>query len=95
MPYWITNPDHGTLPVYDMGEVERVKKFGWTLLNVGESPIRGPVVNGDTERAPEDVVEEQKPAEGDGHIEAIKSFIRSSVPVPEPKRKPGRPPKAK
>lgn len=55
MPYWVTNPDHGMMPVYDMGEVERVKKFGWTLLNVGESPIL-PVVNGDATREPEDVL---------------------------------------
>ena len=40
MPYWLTNPDHGILPVYDMGEVERCKQFGWTLLNHGESPER-------------------------------------------------------
>jgi hypothetical protein len=87
MPYWITNPGHGTMPVYDMGEVERVKKFGWSLLNIGESPVRGPVVNGDTAREPEDVVEEQNPAEP--------PKTASPEPIDPPKRKPGRPPRAK
>jgi len=39
MPYWLTNPAHGVMPAYDMGEVERNKLHGWTLLNVGESPV--------------------------------------------------------
>jgi hypothetical protein len=42
MPYWLTNPDHGVMPVYDMGDVERNKAHGWTLLNVGESPVFEP-----------------------------------------------------
>jgi hypothetical protein len=40
MPYWLTNPEHGVMPVYDMGEVERNKVHGWMLLNEGESPLR-------------------------------------------------------
>jgi hypothetical protein len=85
MPYWLTNPDHGTMPVYDMGEVERVKKFGWTLLNQGESPILVPVINGDATREPEDVIEEQEAPE----------IVALPVVSEPPKRKPGRPPKAK
>lgn len=42
MPYWLTNPEHGVMPVYDLGEVERNKVHGWTLLNVGESPELAP-----------------------------------------------------
>jgi hypothetical protein len=38
MPYWMTNPEHGVMPVYDMGDVERNKVHGWVLLNEGESP---------------------------------------------------------
>jgi hypothetical protein len=34
----MTNPDHGVMPVYDMGDVERNKVHGWVLLNEGESP---------------------------------------------------------
>jgi hypothetical protein len=118
MPYWLTNPDHGTMPVYDMGEVERVKKFGWTLLNVGESPAL-PVVNGDTAREQEDVIEEQHKVDqdaaskawGQAHDEAIariaersrsdaeqaaKEALAESMRLdPPPRRKPGRPPKAK
>jgi hypothetical protein len=59
MPYWLTNPDHGVMPVYSESEVTRHIPLGWSLLNQGESPIRVPVVNGDTEREPEDVIEEQ------------------------------------
>jgi hypothetical protein len=84
MPYWVTNPDHGMMPVYDMGEVERVKKFGWTLLNVGESPIV-PVINGDTSREPEDEIA----------TEADPVIVALPVVSDPPKRKPGRPPKAK
>lgn len=39
MPFWMTHPEHGRMPVYDRGEVERVEKHGWTMLNEGESPI--------------------------------------------------------
>jgi hypothetical protein len=95
MPYWMTNPDHGTMPVYDMGEVERVKKFGWTLLNVGESPIV-PVVNGDTSR------ESLRNVTAERYVELVKTPITQrpeivALPVVSepPKRKPGRPPKAK
>jgi hypothetical protein len=38
MPYWMENPEHGVMPVYDMGDVERNMAHGWVLLNVGESP---------------------------------------------------------
>lgn len=90
MPYWITNPDHGIMPVYDMGEVERNKAHGWTLLNVGEIPIRAPVMNGDTEREPERVIEEQSAEQ------VLKESLAESMRLdPPPKRKPGRPPKAK
>jgi hypothetical protein len=40
MPYWMTSPDHGVMPVYDLGAVEQAKKHGWSLLNHGESPER-------------------------------------------------------
>lgn len=36
--YWLINPDHGVMPVYSMDEVERIKKFGWEVLNEGNSP---------------------------------------------------------
>lgn len=38
MPYWMTNAEHGVMPVYDTGAVEQAKVHGWTLLNEGESP---------------------------------------------------------
>lgn len=79
MPYWLTNADHGTMPVYDPGEVERVKKFGWTLLNVGESPDHATTLK--------DALAESM--RGHGEIVAL-----PVVDQPE-KRKPGRPPKAK
>jgi hypothetical protein len=58
MPYWLTNPDHGVMPVYSESEVARHIPLGWSLLNQGESPVY-PVMNGDTTRGPEDVIEEQ------------------------------------
>jgi hypothetical protein len=90
MPYWLTNPDHGMMPVYDMGEVERVKKFGWTLLNVGESPIRAPVphietvayADGATATGPAPLPE-NSPAE-----QALKASLAESMRLdPPPKRK--------
>jgi hypothetical protein len=42
MPYWMTNPEHGMMPVYSMGEVERAQKSGWALLNEGEGPVQKP-----------------------------------------------------
>lgn len=39
MPYWMTNPSHGVMPCYDLGEVERNKVHGWTLLNEGPAPV--------------------------------------------------------
>jgi hypothetical protein len=38
--YWMTNPLHGVMPVYDLSDVERVKGHGWSLLNEGPSPLR-------------------------------------------------------
>lgn len=40
MPYWMTHPKHGTMPVYDTGAVDRAKVNGWSVLNVGDSPNR-------------------------------------------------------
>lgn len=70
MPYWLTNPEHGVMPVYDLSDVERNKVHGWSLLNEGPSPVK-PAARAPVVVTPEPVVE-----------------------VP-PKRKPGRPPKAK
>jgi hypothetical protein len=52
--YWLTNPQHGEMPVYDLADVERHKKWGWTLLNEGSAPLRK------KPEAPE-VVERKKP----------------------------------
>jgi hypothetical protein len=93
MPYWLTNPDHGIMPVYDLGEVERNKLHGWTLLNVGESPLRVETKayadgSSATGTAP---LPDQSPAE-----QALKDALAESMRLdPPPKRKPGRPPKAK
>lgn len=38
MPYWMTNPLHGVMPVYSQSEVEQAKVHGWSLLNEGGSP---------------------------------------------------------
>jgi hypothetical protein len=59
MPYWLTNPDHGVMPVYSESEVTRHIPLGWSLLNQGESPAV-PVMNGDTTREPEDVIVERE-----------------------------------
>jgi len=40
MPHWMKHSDHGIMPVYDLGEVERNKKFGWVFLNTGEDADR-------------------------------------------------------
>lgn len=108
MPYWLTNPDHGTMPVYAISEVDRNKANGWTLLNIGESPVRVPVVNGDTARIPEDVIEEQSCAQmlkgalaESMRLDPPPVWSKSAKPADIPveftqvKRKPGRPPKAK
>ena len=29
MPHWMKSAEHGVMPLYDMGEVERHKKLGW------------------------------------------------------------------
>lgn len=39
--FWLTNPEHGEMAVYDMADVERHKQWGWVLLNEGEAPQRG------------------------------------------------------
>jgi hypothetical protein len=81
MPYWLTNPDHGTMPVYSQGDVERHKKMGWSLLNVGESPNLPP------KRA---AVAPPAPV-----VAAVPEMIALPVVHAEPeKRKPGRPRKA-
>lgn len=41
--YYVVHPQHGRMPVADMGEVERVKKFGWVLeVPKPAEPKRGP-----------------------------------------------------
>jgi len=81
MPYWMTNPDHGMMPLYDMGEVERVKRFGWTLLNVGESP-QVPVFTSPQEAlAPKTFPPTEWPT----------AVIQDMRDAEAPKRKPGRP----
>jgi hypothetical protein len=100
MPYWLTNPDHGTMPVYDMGEVERVKKFGWTLLNVGESPIP---VAWSNKADPSEIttafattlIASPVVEGGIGGSRAIAASPDSFTAPVVAKRKPGRPPKAK
>ena len=47
----MVHPEHGAMHVYDNGELERNRKFGW----VPESEVV-PVINGDTPREPEDVI---------------------------------------
>lgn len=39
MPFWMKSAEHGVMPVYDMGEVERAKGHGWELINEGPSPL--------------------------------------------------------
>jgi hypothetical protein len=41
MPYWMTNPQHGVMPVYSVSEMEQARVHGWELLNEGASPLRG------------------------------------------------------
>jgi hypothetical protein len=36
--YWMTNKDHGIMPVENLSEVQRNEKHGWTFLNQGETP---------------------------------------------------------
>jgi hypothetical protein len=50
--YWMTNPEHGVMPVYSIGEVEQAKVHGWSLLNEGDSPLR---------EKPAEVTEEEQP----------------------------------
>lgn len=92
MPYWLTNPDHGVMPVYDMGDVERNKVHGWELLNQGPEPMRKvpaaafevmPVAKPDLDQAVANLARD---------IEAEMMDRASAAPV---KRKPGRPPKVK
>ena len=59
MPFWMIHPQHGEMPVYDRGEVERNEKFGWTLLNEGPAPDR----KKPEPEAPADVVEAQEVSE--------------------------------
>jgi hypothetical protein len=40
MPFWMTNPKHGVMPVYSFGEVDQAKVHGWELLNEGDAPAR-------------------------------------------------------
>jgi hypothetical protein len=96
MPYWLTNPDHGTMPVYDMGEVERVKKFGWTLLNVGESPIVPKLGKFESDSSAGEVRDEFSLVEAPAPSEqALKEALAESMRLdPPPRRKPGRPPQA-
>jgi hypothetical protein len=95
MPYWLTNPDHGTMPVYDAGDVERHKKMGWTLLNVGESPNLPPkaVIGGFVAQAAVPSPDEFKfvasppPELSDAGLEKAVALVEGR----EEKRKPGRP----
>jgi hypothetical protein len=71
----MTHPQHGATHAYDTGEIEKLQKLGWS--------VEVPVINGDTHREPEDVIEEQ--GEGDQHPAKAGEVA---------KRKPGRPRKA-
>lgn len=40
MPYWLKHAEHGQMPVYNTGDVERHKQWGWVLLNEGNEPAK-------------------------------------------------------
>lgn len=42
MVYYLTHAEHGRMPVYDKGEIERMAKFGWSL----EGSVVGVIVPG-------------------------------------------------
>ena len=92
MIHWMVSA-HGRMPVYDKGEVERLKVHGWTLLNFGPAPLVVPVINGDTSRAPEDVL----PAKGCPECgQAVGHYDDCPVGLGVvAKRKPGRPKKVR
>jgi hypothetical protein len=76
------HPQHGAMHVYDNGELERNRKYGW-LPEDEFLAAQVPVINGDTERQPEDVIDAGK---------ALKEALAESMRLdPPPKRKPGRP----
>jgi hypothetical protein len=82
------HPQHGAMHVYDNGELERNRKYGW-LPEDEFLAAQVPVMNGDTQRDPEDVIEEQSAAQ------VLKEALAESMRLdPPPKRKPGRPRKA-
>jgi hypothetical protein len=84
MPYWLTNPDHGVMPVYDLSDVERNKVHGWELLNHGPAPEFAKKGNLAIPEA--DFGNVLKP-----YADAFNTAV-ADIPV---KRKPGRPPKVK
>ena len=83
MIYWMTNPDHGTMPVYSVGEKERTEKLGWALLNYGPSPDYASKAEKECKAALEESMRLDPPPVVDAALDA---------PI---KRKPGRPAKAK
>jgi hypothetical protein len=89
------HPQHGAMHVYDNGELARNRQYGW-LPEDEFLAAQVPVINGDTEREPEDVIEEQSAAEV--LKEALAESMRLDPPLVLPvvtiKRKPGRPRKA-
>ena len=82
MIFWMTNPDHGTTAAYDTGERDRLVTLGWSLLNYGDSPNLPPKVK-------------PTPAEAECKAALAESIRLDPPPVEAPKRKPGRPAKAK
>jgi hypothetical protein len=79
------HPQHGAMHVYDNGELARNRQYGW-LPEDEFLAAQVPVINGDTKRDPEDVIDAEK---------ALKEALAESMRLdPPPKRKPGRPRKA-
>ena len=83
MPYWMTSPAHGVMPVYSLSEVEQAKAHGWALLNEGNSPQR--VTPEVAAKAIEHVILNAGP-------QNMGSALAGLLPA---KRKPGRPAKVK
>lgn len=77
MPYWLRHHDHGVMPVYNAGEVDKHKALGWALLNEGESPEGGTPPTSDDDSA-----------QGDDHLRMIRDCVQPRrKPGPKPKVK--------
>jgi hypothetical protein len=97
MPYWLTNPDHGVMPVYSESEVARHIPLGWSLLNQGESPIRPDSAQVLKDALSESMLMDPPPLLHIGPMPEPEPIPNATgeAPIVPLKRKPGRPPKAK